>query len=148
MFTSSTLCDSPPTFTSAGQQWAVSTSIGCKLWLSLAKPTLKWPHVGTNCSLMACTMKCGWAISPKPSWQSMWQGLKVEVLNLKHPPSHRYLEMRQACRTLKIVASSSCGWLLLGFSYEGARSSMNKSRGKNRWVVRHLTLLRKHVIAW
>ena len=37
--------------------------------------------------------------SAKPSWHMMWHGLKVEVLSLKHRPDHRYLDMRQECRT-------------------------------------------------
>jgi hypothetical protein len=33
--------------------------------------------------------------SAEPSWQMTWHGWKVEVLSLKHRPSHRYLDMRQ-----------------------------------------------------
>ena len=29
--------------------------------------------------------------SAEPSWQTMWHDLEVEVLSLKHRPSHRYL---------------------------------------------------------
>ena len=29
--------------------------------------------------------------SAELNWQMMWYGLKVEVLSLKHQPSHRYL---------------------------------------------------------
>jgi hypothetical protein len=56
------LVNSPPTLTGVGHQWTVSTSIGCKQWLSPAKPTLKVPHVGRNRSLVVRTSKCGWAI--------------------------------------------------------------------------------------
>ena len=51
--------------------------------------------------------------SPEPSWQMMWHGLKEEVLSLKHQPSHRYLDMRQECRTLK--SGTSC--LVIGCFY-------------------------------
>ena len=39
--------------------------------------------------------------------------LKVEVLSLKHRPSHWYIDMRQECHTLGSVTSRSCDWLLL-----------------------------------
>ena len=55
--------NSPPTLTSAGHQWTVSTSTGCNQWSSLARPTLKVAPAGRNCSLVARTNKCGWAIS-------------------------------------------------------------------------------------
>jgi hypothetical protein len=66
----------------------------------------------------------------EPRWQMMWHGVKVEVLSLKHRPSHRYLiHMRQECRTFKSVASRPCDWLRFSLSYEGTRSSINK----NQW---------------
>ena len=46
----------------------------------------------------------------------MWHGLKVEVLSLKYRPSHRYLDMKQECRILKIVTSRPCDLLLLVLS--------------------------------
>jgi hypothetical protein len=51
--------------------------------------------------------------SCKPSSQMIWNGLKVEVLSLKHQPSHQYLDMRQECRTFKSVDVRLCDWLLL-----------------------------------
>ena len=44
-------------------QRTVSTSKGCKQWLSLTKTLLKVTLVGGNRSLVARTSKCGWAIS-------------------------------------------------------------------------------------
>ena len=51
--------------------------------------------------------------SAEPSGQMMWHHFKVEVLSLKHQPSHRYLDIRQECRSSKSVASHSCDWLFL-----------------------------------
>ena len=69
--------------------------------------------------------------SSEPSWQMMRHGLKVEVLSLKHRPSHRYLNMRQEYRTFKSVASCPCDWLLFNLSYKGRRSSIKtKTNGK------------------
>ena len=47
--------------------------------------------------------------SPEPNWQMMWHGLKVEVLSLKHQPSHQYVDIRQECKTFKSVVSHPCG---------------------------------------
>ena len=55
--------NSPPTLTGAGHQRTVSTSIGCSQWLCVAKTILKVALAGRNCSLVARTSKCGWAIS-------------------------------------------------------------------------------------
>ena len=68
--------------------------------------------------------------SPEPSWQMMWHGFKMEVLSLKHRPSHWYLDMRQECMTFKSVSSCPCDWLLFTLSYEGTRSFINKTDGK------------------
>ena len=65
--------------------------------------------------------------SAEPSWQLMWHGLKVEALSLKHRPSHRYLDMRQECRTFKIVASRPCDWFAFSLSYEGTPLTKPKS---------------------
>ena len=55
----------------------------------------------------------------------MWHGLKVEVLSLKHQPSHRYLDFMQECRTFKSVAL----WLVaFSLNYEGMRSFINKKK--------------------
>ena len=68
--------------------------------------------------------------SAEPSWQMMLHGLKVEVLSLKHRPSHRYLDMRQKCRTSRSVASRSSDWLpsVLAMRAQGAPST--KTSGK------------------
>jgi hypothetical protein len=64
-------------------------------------------------------------VSAELSWQMMWHDLKVEVLSLKHRPSHRYLNMRQEDGTFKSVTSRpGCDWLLFSLSYEGVRSSV------------------------
>ena len=54
---------SPPTLTSVGHQWTVSTNTSCNQWFSLTKSILKVAHVGRNRSLVANTSKCGCAIS-------------------------------------------------------------------------------------
>ena len=54
---------SSPTLTVPGHQRTVSTSKGCNHWLSLAKTLLKVALAGGNRSMVACTSKCGWAIS-------------------------------------------------------------------------------------
>jgi hypothetical protein len=43
----------------------------------------------------------------------MWHGLKAEGLSLQTQPSHRYLDVRQCCRTFQSVASGPCDWLLV-----------------------------------
>ena len=53
--------------------------------------------------------------SAEPSWQMMWHGLKVEVVRFQHRPFHRYLDMRQECRTFKRVA------LVIGCFYSKLR---------------------------
>ena len=60
----------------------------------------------------------------------MWHGLKVEVLSLKHRPSHRYLAIRQECRTSKSVASHSCDWLLLVLAMRARGAPVTKTDGK------------------
>ena len=60
----------------------------------------------------------------------MWRGLKVEVLSLKHLPSHQYLDMRQECRTSKSVASRFCDWLLLVLAMRAQGASLTKTDGK------------------
>ena len=45
----------------------MSTTTGCNQWFSLAKPTLKWPLLIKNCSMVARTTRCGWAISQTTS---------------------------------------------------------------------------------
>ena len=58
-----TMCTySPPTL-GAGHQQTVSTNTGCNQWLSVAKTLLKVALDGRNRSLVACTTKCGWAIT-------------------------------------------------------------------------------------
>ena len=51
----------------SGHQRTVSTSKGCNQWLSLAKTLLKVALDGGNRSLVACTSKCGWAITKRPT---------------------------------------------------------------------------------
>jgi hypothetical protein len=62
-----TLANSPSTLTGVGHHGTVSTNTGCNQWFTLAKPCVKVFHVGRNCSLVAHTSKCGWAISLKVS---------------------------------------------------------------------------------
>ena len=57
----------------------------------------------------------------------MWHGLKVEVLSLKHRPSHRYLDMRQECRTFE---TQGCDWLLLVLAMRARGASLTKTDGK------------------
>ena len=65
--------------------------------------------------------------SAEPSWQMMWHGLGVEVLSLKHRPSHRlHLDMRQECRTSKSVASRSCDWLILVLAMRAQGAPLTK----------------------
>ena len=59
--------NSPPTLIGAGHQRTVSTNTGCKQWFSLARTLLKVALVGRDCSLVARTSKCGWAISHPPT---------------------------------------------------------------------------------
>ena len=59
--------------------------------------------------------------SAEPSWQTMWHGFEVEVLNFKHRSTHHDLDMRQECRTFKSVASRPCHWLLFDVRAQGAR---------------------------
>ena len=68
--------------------------------------------------------------SAEPSWQMMWPGLKVEVLSLKHRPSHQYLDMRQECRTYKSVASRPCDWLFLVLAMRAWGAPLTKTDGK------------------
>ena len=60
----------------------------------------------------------------------MSHGLKVEVLSLKHPPSHRYVGMRQGCRTSKSVAFRSCDWLRLVLAMRARGAPLTKTDGK------------------
>jgi hypothetical protein len=74
----------------------------------------------------------------------MWHGLKVEVLSLKHRPSHQYLDMRQEYRTSKSIASRSCDWLLLVLAMRPLGASLTKTDGKiGVRVVRHLGMGQK-----
>jgi hypothetical protein len=66
--------------------------------------------------------------SVEPSWQMIWHGLKVGVLSLEHRPSHRYLDMRQECRTFNSVASRPCDWLLVVLATRGTRSSIRHKK--------------------
>ena len=50
---------SPPTLTSVGHQWTVSTNIGCNQWLSLLELALKVVLAGRNRLLVALINKCG-----------------------------------------------------------------------------------------
>jgi hypothetical protein len=68
--------------------------------------------------------------SAEPSWQMTWHGLIVEVLSLKHRPSHRYLDMRQECRTFKSVTSRPCDWLLLALAMRARGTSLAKTDDK------------------
>ena len=69
--------------------------------------------------------------SAEPSWQLlMWHGLRVEVLSLKHQPSHRYLDMRQECRGFKSVASGPCDWLLLVLAMRARGALLTETDGK------------------
>ena len=45
-------------------------------------------------------------------------------------PSHRYLEMRQECRTFESVASGPCDWLLLVLAMRAQGASLTKTDGK------------------
>jgi hypothetical protein len=65
--------------------------------------------------------------SAEPSRQMMWHGLKVEVLSLKHRPSHRCPNMRQEYRIFKSVTSCPCDWLHFSLSYEDMKSFINKN---------------------
>ena len=58
----------------------------------------------------------------------MWHGLKVEVLSLKHRPSHRYLDMKQEGRTFKNVTSHPCHWLLLVLAMRAQGASLTKKQ--------------------
>ena len=60
----------------------------------------------------------------------MWRGSKVEVLSQNYRPSHRYLDMRQECRTSKSVASRSCDWLLLVLAMRARGAPLTKTDGK------------------
>jgi hypothetical protein len=60
----------------------------------------------------------------------MWHGLKVGVLSLEHRPSHRYLDMRQECRTFNSVASRPCDWLLVVLDTRARGAPLDT---KNRW---------------
>ena len=87
--------------------------------------------------------------SPEPSWQTRWHGFKSEgikarmgkkikissqstpySLSLKHRPSHRYLDMRQECRTFKSAASRPSDWLLLVLATRTQRAALTKTDGK------------------
>ena len=65
----------------------------------------------------------------------MWHALKVEVLSLNYQPSHRYLDMRQECRTSKSVASHSCDWLLLILAIGAQGASLPKTDGNGRFTL-------------
>jgi hypothetical protein len=92
-----------------------------KIIMPPSHPTLAKTKVGSNNPAFSPSTLS----SSEPSWQMMWHGLKVEVLSLKHRPSHRYLNMRQEYRTFKSVISRPCDWLLSSLTYEGTRSSVN-----------------------
>jgi hypothetical protein len=66
----------------------------------------------------------------EPSWQVMWHGSIVEILSLKHRPSHWFLDMRQECRTFKSVTSHPCDWLLLIFAMRAQGAPLTKTDGK------------------
>jgi hypothetical protein len=68
--------------------------------------------------------------SLEPSWQMTWHGFKVEVLRLKHRPSHQYPDMRQECRTFKSVATCPCDWLPLVLAMRVQGASLTKTDGK------------------
>ena len=89
--------------------------------LTLAKPKT-WFQKTAFTSLTLFTIE--------PSWQMMWHGLKVEVLSLKHRPSHRYLDMRQEYRTFKSVASCPCDWLRLVLAMRARGASLTKTDDK------------------
>ena len=55
---------------------------------------------------------------------------KWRFWNLKHQPSHWYLEMRQECRTFKSVTSSPCDWLLLVLALRMRGATWTKTDGK------------------
>ena len=69
-------------------------------------------------------------LSPKPSWQMMWYGLKVEVWSFKHQPSHLYLDTKQEYRIFQSVASRPCDWLFLVLAMRVRGASLTKSDGK------------------
>ena len=52
------------------------------------------------------------------------------VEKLRHQLSHRYLEMRQECRTFKSVASGPCDWLLLILAMRARGTPSTKNDGK------------------
>ena len=60
----------------------------------------------------------------------MWHGLKAEVLSLKYQLPHRYLDVRQHCRTFKSVASRLRGWLLLVLAMRAQGAPLSKTDGK------------------
>ena len=101
-----------------GAGWLVGPIAG-PVWLGFQKHNLHTPTLS----------------SPERSWQMMLHGLKAEVLTLKHRPIHQYLEMRQECRTFKIVISNPCDWLLLGLAMRTRGTPFSKIDG-NRKVVR------------
>ena len=74
----------------------------------------------------------------------------MEVLSLKHRPSHQYLEMRQEYKTFKRVASSPCDWLLLVLAMKVRGAPLIKIDGKVDdgkafgLASKHI----QHVIAW
>ena len=57
----------------------MSTNTSCNQWLSLAKPTFKVASIGRNCTLVARTIKCGWAIILSLALRYLGSGLSVGV---------------------------------------------------------------------
>ena len=56
----------------------------------------------------------------------MWHGLKVDVLSLKH----RYLDIRQQCRTFESVVSCPYDWLFLVLVMRAQGALLTKANGR------------------
>ena len=66
----------------------------------------------------------------KSGFLKLKHDLKVGVLSLEHQPSHRYLDMRQECRTSKGVTSRSCDWLFLVLAMRAQGAPLTETDGK------------------
>ena len=108
---------SPPTLTSVGHQWTVSTNIACNQWLSLAKPTLKVLLADRNRSLMVRTSKSGWAIiwhwGPlhTQDWEPVTNTLQALPLVEKVRWSRSKFASHYACKVCECNMDAKSTWI-------------------------------------
>ena len=76
----------------------------------------------------------------------LWDGLKAEVLSLKHLPI-KYLEMRHECRTFRSVVSDPCDRLFLVLAMRAQGVSLT-NKITDCEIDEWDTITVQHIIAW